>query len=234
MPNEKMKTAFQETVLVIVAHSDDETLGAGGTIARHVENGDSVFAISMTDGVSARAKSEKSKIQSRHIAAQNAAKILGFKWLESGSFPDNAMDNVALLTVVQFVEIAKKQVNPSIVYTHSPADLNVDHRIVFQAVLTAFRPEPDETLKELRAFEVPSATDYGQSNTPASFNPNLFVQITDTWDRKRAALNAYGDEMRPSPHSRSLEGLETLARYRGHQTGIHMAEAFQIFRKVER
>ncbi len=224
----------KHTVLVVVAHTDDEALGLGGTIARHVQNGDIVYGISMTDGVGARGGDNKEEIKVRAQASVNAAKILGFTWIEGGGFPDNAMDTVPLLAVAKVIEKAKALVKPAIVYTHSSADLNVDHRVVSQATLTAFRPQPNEEWQEIRAFEVASATDYGHKSLTTSFSPNLYVDIQQTWEKKLAALHEYKMEMRDAPHTRSFEGLENLAKHRGNQVGLYYAEAFEIIRKIER
>lgn len=222
-----------EIVLVIVAHTDDETLGAGGTIAKHVLAGDKVYGLSMTDGIGARGQPMDTEVDERKRAAQSAAKILGMVWLEGNNFPDNGMDGVPLLQVAQAIEVAKKAVKPTLVYTHSPADLNIDHRVVCEATLVAFRPQPNESCKEIRAFEVVSATDYGHPDVTGRFTPNLSVSIAETWKTKRAALKEYATEMRDAPHTRSLQGLETLAKCRGFQAGLEMAEAFQILRKIE-
>lgn len=224
----------KQVVLVVVAHTDDEALGLGGTIARHVENGDTVYGVSMTDGVGAREGEKAQETKAREQASMNAGKILGLTWLESGCFPDNAMDSVSLLSVTKFIEKAKHLVSPTLVYTHSAADLNIDHRIVSQATLTAFRPQPNETWQEIRTFEIASATDYGHKSITNIFSPNLYIDITNTWKKKLAALGAYQMEMRSAPHARSFEGLENLAKYRGHQVGLCYAEAFEIIRKIER
>lgn len=229
-----MRKGKSEIVLVIVAHTDDETLGCGGTIARHVRNGYKVYGVSMTNGVGARVQEEGYDIKKRAQAAVSASKILGLEWLEGGSFPDNAMDTVGLLDVVKVIERAKIMIKPTIVYTHSSADLNIDHRIVSQATLTAFRPEPNEVWKEIRTFEVASATDYGHKSITREFVPNFYVDISETWLTKLAALKEYCMEMRRSPHTRSFEGIENLAKYRGHQVGLPCAEAFEIIRKVDR
>lgn len=223
-----------DRVLVIVAHTDDETLGAGGVLARHSASGDRVFGYSLTDGVGARDPEGAEAARSRAEAARKAASILGFEWLDPGDFPDNALDSVPLLSIVKQLEAVKRLVDPGIVYTHSPADLNIDHTIVARAVLTAFRPQPGETWRELRAIEVPSATDYGHRGVTGTFQPNLYVDVTDTWPRKREALACYAAEMRDAPHSRSIEGVETLARLRGNQVGLQMAEAFEVIRRIER
>ena len=229
----KLKTK-KENILVIVAHTDDETIGLGGTIARHAKDGDNIFGIAMTNGVGARKSHNSLQINERKNAAQNAANLIGLKWLDVENFPDNAMDSVPILEVVRVIERVKSTINPTIIYTHSYADLNVDHRVVNQATITAFRPQPDEVWEEIRVFEIPSATDYGYKSTTGIFSPNLYINIESTWEIKRAALMSYMAEMRRAPHSRSLEGIEALAKIRGNQVVINYAEAFEVIRKIVR
>lgn len=221
------------TILVIIAHPDDEILGCGGTMARHVDQGDTVYVTSMTDGVGARPNTDRATIERRQKAAQEAAKIIGFQWLNMGVFPDNQLDTVPFLDLVQFVETVKRNATPDLVYTHSKADLNIDHRLVTKAVLTAFRPQPGEPCREIRSMEIPSASDYGHPSVTGSFLPNVYVGIEHVWPRKQMALQAYADEIREAPHTRSLDGLKTLAKYRGMTKGIPMAETFQILWKIE-
>ncbi|WP_417829385.1 PIG-L deacetylase family protein [Thalassospira sp.] len=223
-----------EEILVVVAHSDDETLGMGGTIKRHVRNGDRVNIISMTDGVGARKEKDAKKRKERSISALAASEILGFSWVQMFDFDDNALDSYPLLEVVKCIEEVKQKVRPSLVYTHSSADLNIDHRVVVNAVLTAFRPQPQEGCCEIRLFEVPSATDFGSEFVTGAFCPNLHIDISNTWFDKQLALQAYEAEMREYPHTRSLQAVESLSRVRGNQVGLEMAEAFQVIRKIER
>lgn len=224
---------MNNNVLIIVAHSDDETISMGGTIRKHILSEDLVHVISMTDGIGSRETSSAQDLIKRKKASENASKILGFKWGESYNFSDNAMDSYPLIEIVKSIEKAKNKYNPNIVYTHSGADLNIDHRVVANAVLTAFRPQPSEACKEIRLFEVASATDYGNPKLTGSFTPNLFVDITNTWDSKLNALKAYNDEMRDYPHSRSIDAIKNLAKIRGNQVGYGIAEAFEIIRKLE-
>jgi len=224
----------RQTVLVVVAHKDDEVLGMGGTIAKHSHCGDIVYGISMTDGIGARHSKSQRKIDIRAKAGMHAGKILGLNWLEGGAFPDNAMDTVPLLDVVKLIENVKLHIKPTMFYTHSSADLNIDHRIVSQATLTAFRPQPNEIWQEIRSFEVASATDFGHKSITNTFHPNLYIDITKTWDKKLLALKKYEVEMKAPPHTRSYEGLENLAKYRGNQVGLIYAEAFEIIRAVRR
>jgi LmbE family N-acetylglucosaminyl deacetylase len=221
-------------ILVIVAHPDDEAIGLGGTIARHANEGCNIFALAMTNGVGARECVTENQITIRKNASKNAANLIGFTWLDGPNYPDNAMDTIPMLEVVRTIENAKSNINPAIIYTHSYADLNIDHRITNAATLTAFRPQPTETWAEIRTFEVPSATDYGMNMTSNAFLPNLFINIEQTWNVKLAALREYATEIRESPHARSLNGIENLAKLRGNQCGVNFAEAFEVIRKIVR
>jgi LmbE family N-acetylglucosaminyl deacetylase len=227
------KAVGSKIILVVVAHRDDEVLGLGGTIARHNKNGDKVYAVSMTDGISSRAYDSR-QISVRNQASIKASNILGFEWLDEKIFPDNAMDSVPLIDVVRVLERVKLEIKPNLVYTHSVADLNIDHRVICNATLTAFRPQPEEMWNEIRSFEVPSSTDYGHKSITGEFNPNLYIDIAETWDLKLSALKEYSLEMRSAPHARSYQGLLNLASYRGNQVGLCCAEAFEIIRKIER
>lgn len=211
------------TILAIVAHPDDETIGCGGALHRHSRGGDRVFAMCATNGVGARFGTPAEDVARRKDAAARAATILGFEWAAMLDMPDNALDTIPLLEVARAIEEVKRRLRPDIVYTHAAHDLNIDHRRIHEAVRIAFRPQPEESWTEIRCCEIPSATDWGSR----VFDPDLFLEITSSWEAKREALEAYGDELRGAPHARSLSGIEALGTLRGHQAGFAMAEAFQ-------
>lgn len=228
---------MKKRVLVSIAHPDDEVLGCGGTIAKHVSKGDEVFCICMTDGVGARILKKKSKdVSERKKAALAASKKLGFIWLDDycANFPDNGLDSIKLLEIIRVIERAKLKVNPHIVYTHDSNDLNIDHKLVSDATMTAFRPHEGEICESIFAIEIPSASDYGSYKNSSNFNPNYYVDISQTWTKKFNALKCYGKEMKKYPNSRSFKGLKILAEYRGTQVGIKKAEAFKILRQINR
>ncbi|MBI96478.1 GlcNAc-PI de-N-acetylase [bacterium] len=221
-------------ILFIVAHPDDEAIGMGGCLSLHSERKDKVFGISMTDGISSREGNISEEASERNFMATNSSKVLGFTWLDNKKFPDNQMDTIPMLEVIKSIELVKQKIKPNIIYTHSPSDLNVDHKIVFQSTLTAFRPQNNEIWEEIRTFEVPSATDYGHRSISEVFQPNLYINVESVFNKKIEALKCYKDEIRPYPHSRSLEGIKNLAQLRGNQVGLSYAEAFEIIRKIER
>ena len=144
------------------------------------------------------------------------------------------LDTVPLLELIQYIENLKKDFNFDIIYTHSPSDLNIDHRIIFEATLTAFRPEPEECITEIRSFEIPSSTDYSSGKINQNFSPNLFIDTSSHHELKLKALGCYDMELRDFPHSRSLESVNALAKTRGASVGLKMAEAFEVIRRIER
>lgn len=218
-------------VLVAAAHADDETLGCGGTIARHVAEGDTVYAVFMADGVSSRFDTEQIEQVKRNAAAEKAREILGIRENFYLGLPDNRMDSIPLINVVQKLESIIDTLKPNIIYTHHHGDLNVDHRITHQAVMTACRPMPGGSVCEIYTFEVLSSTEWG---TPMvdPFLPNHYVNIDDHLHDKLLALKAYDIEMRAAPHSRSIEHIKWLAYHRGQCVGFQAAEAFMLIRAI--
>lgn len=224
-------------VLIIAAHPDDEVLGCGGTIAKHVQNGDEVHVVIMAEGVTSRDKvrqreSRDGELSQLAQAAQEAGRILGVQSVELYNFPDNRMDAVDLLDVVKVVEAAIDRHKPVMIYTHHAGDVNIDHRIVHQAVVTACRPLPGQYVKTLLFFEVPSSSEWQTPGSAPAFLPNYFVDISNCLDKKLQALEAYESEMRPWPHPRSLTAVEHLVRWRGTTVGVEAAEGFVLGRKL--
>jgi LmbE family N-acetylglucosaminyl deacetylase len=223
-------------VAVVVAHPDDEVLGCGGTLRRHVLAGDDVSIIVLADGETSRdaATGSAEAIAKRSTSAQRAAAILGAKHLEIHALPDNRLDGEMLLDLVKIVERHLRHIQPQVVYTHHAGDVNVDHRCVHEAVVTACRPQSGQVVETLLFFETPSSTEWQPPSSAPPFVPNWFVDISETLDAKLKALNAYDHEMRDWPHPRSYRGIEHLARWRGATIGSDAAEAFILGRKIER
>lgn len=225
-------------VLVVVAHADDEVLGCGGTMRRYAREGARVSVVFLADGVSSRAGGSldavRAELDARETAARECASVLGAEVVAFHRLPDNRLDTVALLDVVQRIEAAKAATTPDLILTHHPGDLNVDHRVTAVATCTAFRPRPGERWREVLAFEVPTATDWGAGISGPAFVPDTFVDISTTVDAKLRAYACYGSEVPDDPHCRSAQAVEHLARLRGRQAGVPAAEAFVTLRRVVR
>ena len=223
-------------VLVIAAHPDDEVLGCGGTAARIVQEGNDVYIAIMGEGITSRhqkreaAEGEELSLLHRH--AEAAARKIGAKDVLLQKLPDNRLDSVPLLDVVKLVENLIEKVQPHVIYTHHPGDLNVDHGVIHRAVLTATRPMAGQCVREIYAFEVPSSTEWAFSSVQPVFRPNVFMDISATLETKIAAMACYETEAREFPHPRSGEALRAIAARWGSVAGCGAAEAFELVRAV--
>jgi LmbE family N-acetylglucosaminyl deacetylase len=221
-------------ILVVGAHPDDEVLGVGGTIARHVEMGDRVSVLLLTDGV--RARHDVTEPQKQ--AARKACSALGVEDVCFADLPDQGLDNLPLLEVIAPISRAVKELRPEVVYTHHRGDANQDHRAAFAATVVAVRPSEGNPVQRLLCYEVASSTEWGPPFVEWAFTPNVFVDISSTLGAKLAALEAYRDtfqsEIRPFPHPRSPEAVCCYAQQRGISVGLHAAEAFVLGREIVR
>jgi LmbE family N-acetylglucosaminyl deacetylase len=200
-------------------------------MARHARAGEAVDILFLADGVGARGDAaDVAAGERRMAAARNAAEVLGARPPRFLNLPDNRLDGMELLDIVQAIEAVIAEIKPDTVYTHHNGDLNIDHVLCQRAVLTACRPQPGSPVRRIFAMEVASSTEW---NAPdGGFAPTRFVNIADTLEVKHQALKAYAEEMRPFPHARSYEALEALARWRGAAVGCAAAEAFMVLRDI--
>jgi N-acetylglucosamine malate deacetylase 1 len=226
------------TVLVIAAHPDDEVLGCGASIAKWSEAGELVHVVIMAEGITSRDSAQDSEsinegLFSLEESAHKAADALGATSVKLLGFPDNRMDSLDRLDVVKAIELEIKRLRPDTVVTHHCGDVNIDHRIIHDAVVTACRPQPGKSVHRLLAFEVPSSTEWQPPGSNVAFEPNWFEDVSDTIDRKIEALKFYQSEIREWPHARSLENVGHLARWRGGSVGCQAAEAFILMREIK-
>jgi LmbE family N-acetylglucosaminyl deacetylase len=224
-------------LLVIAAHPDDELLGCGGTLLFYKKLGYTIKIIFLSDGESSRNINQdikKKLILKRESLAKKVCKLCKFSPPIFGKFPDNRLDSVNLLEIVKFIENEIKKFNPEIILTHNEEDLNIDHKIACKAVVTATRPSTKTFVRSIYCFETPSSTENNFSKVKVQFNPNLFIDVSNFIEKKIKYLKIYKNEIRKYPHSRSLESIKILAKYRGTQIGVKYAEAFYILRKLKK
>lgn len=223
-----------KNALVVVAHPDDEVLGCGGMIAKLSKQGTKVNILFISDGLSSRKMSKfkfAKEIRLRRAACRKACKILGAKPPIFHEFPDNQLDIIPLLKIVNLVDSSITRFQPNIILTHCANDLNIDHHIVNKAVTTACRPQKNNPVKTLLFFEVPSSTEWQITTKKQAFIPNWYEDITNTISYKIKALKKYKTELRKWPHPRSIKGVRALAEWRGASSGYKAAEAFVLGRK---
>lgn len=218
-------TNMSNCILVIGAHPDDELLGTAGTLKKLVDAGYKVISVITALG----RKEENHHI---HQFGRLANKEIGINEVIFLEHANLELEMIPLHELTKEIEQLIQKYKPVKIFTHHYGDLNRDHQITFQAVLTATRPLPDTTPIELITFETVSSSEWGTYTPEKTFKPNYFVDVTATMEFKLNALKHYDVEMRKFPHPRSYEGIEYLGRLRGMSVGVPYAEAFEIIRRV--
>lgn len=214
--------------LIVVAHPDDEVLGAGATINKLIKEGNSVAIATMANHAAARVNISETLSEDQ----RKSMEVLGVKKIYTADFPNIKMNTVPHLDLVQFIERCIEDFQAEIIITHHPSDTNNDHVMTTYAVQAASRlfqrRENIPALKGLMYMEVLSSTEWSFDSSANRFIPNYFVEVgIEGIEKKLEALEKYKGVMRPYPHSRSSEAIKGLAAYRGCQAGCNYAEAFE-------
>jgi LmbE family N-acetylglucosaminyl deacetylase len=221
--------------LIVVAHPDDEVLGAGATMYKLAKEGHSVNVCILSGEVNAR--NHRPSTKELYEDVNNSLNILGVKRVIKGEYPNIQFNTAPHLNLVQFIEESIIETETEVIFTHHPADLNNDHlhtSLACQAAARLFQRRPEtKPLKELLYMEVPSATEWSLNKAINQFNPNTFIEVgEEAINKKIEALEQYRGVMRNYPHPRSREALKGLAAYRGGQAGMIYAESFEsVFRR---
>ena len=215
-------------VLVIAPHPDDEVLGCGGTIASHNKKGDESFLCVVTKAYTPDWSEDFIKNREQEVAKAN--KILGIMKTYFLNFPTVKLDTIPQKEINDSIFRIVEAVKPDFVYVPHGGDLNKDHRLIYEAALVAARPVHTHRVKRLLCYETLSETEWGLPSEV--FNPNSFVDISDTFEAKIAAMKVYESEIKLYPHPRSLEAIEVLAKKRGAEAGVKFAEAFMLIREI--
>lgn len=217
---------MSKRILVVAAHPDDEVLGVGGTVAKHVKNGDEVYSVIVCEGESLRYK----KDVGQSTAIQEAADVLGVKKVFRLGFPDQGLDKHTLVDIITPLEQISDEIKPNIVYCQFGGDINRDHKILFEAASVAFRPLND-WIEEVYAYYTVSSTEWAY---PRTFVPDTWVDISNELEQKIKAFECYHSEIREYPHPRSSDALRYAAHFYGNQCAMDSAEAFVTVRRVLR
>jgi len=223
-------------VMIIAAHPDDEVVGCGGTMARLAREGFDVHLMILGEGITSRYRQRQDAdiglIEKLNKDVEKVANLLEASDFSMHNLPDNRFDTKPLLEIVKIIENEINSIKPEIVFTHHGGDLNIDHKVVNRAVLTATRPLTGQPVKEIYAFEVASSTEWAFQKFEPVFRANYFVDISLTLEIKKRAITLYESEVRKFPHPRSPEALEVIARRWGSVVGLQAAEAFELIRSI--
>jgi hypothetical protein len=227
---------MKKKILAIVSHPDDEIIGCGGSLIKHVKQGDTVKVIFTSESEMARNKDlhkvRKSSLLRQKIAL-NISKILKFEKPIFLNFKNLSLTRQEVTEMNASLKQIIEKYKPSIIYTHTPKDIHHDHRKTFEATIIATKPQNSFLIKKILTFEIPSSTDCNFSNEIKNFFPNYFVNIKNEINLKIKILKKYKEEIKSYPNSRSLKGIANLNMYRGNVVSLNFAEAFELIRYVD-
>lgn len=211
-------------VLVYAPHNDDEVLGVGGTIAKHIANGDEVYVCEVT------ASLVESRKQLMQDEARRVHRYLGVKETIFLNFPTVELPHVETRKFNNAVTEVVTRIQPEIVYIPFSGDMHRDHAMVAEAAMVAVRPIAAPYVKTVLAYETLSETGWHYPSADKAFIPNVFIDITGFIDNKTTAMEMYEAQLKEDPHPRSAEGIRALAKFRGGTIGVSYAEAFMCIR----
>ncbi len=208
---------------MISAHPDDEVVGMGATIKK-LSLTNKIWLCVVSEGASAQ-YSDKKMIKVRRDACKKSSKILGISKIQFLDYPDMRLDSVSHLEINKELEKIIRKLKPTIVYSPPSHDLNKDHQKVFESSLVVTRPLVS-SVKSLLCYELP-----GPVREP--FRPTIYENVEKEFSYKIKGFKMYKSEIMKFPHPRSINAIENLAIYRGTQSGLRKAEAFELVHSIK-
>lgn len=219
-------------VIVISAHPDDETLGAGGTLLKHRANGDQLFWIIVTSIFENQGFS-KEKVKSRIKEIDEVKKMFGFENVYFLDFPTMRITSELVPEMVQKISSILTGVRPQVIYTLNRSDAHSDHRYISDAVMACTKSFRYPFLKRILMYECISETEFAPAFPEKVFIPNYFVDISEFMSEKIKIMNIFSSEMGEHPFPRSERNIRALGTFRGAVAGCEYAEAFQVVKIID-
>lgn len=228
-----LSEANRNVVMVVAPHPDDETLGCGGTLLRHLQQGDELHWVIMTKMETRQGFSEQ-RIASREAEIQQVAERYQFNKVFRGQFATMELDQYSMVELVDFVSDAVRESQPNIIYLPFPGDIHSDHTMVYDAVKSCTKSFRYPSVTSIRVYETLSETDFALATQTQSFQPNLFVSMGEFLDAKLDIMRIYGSELGEHPFPRSERAIRAQATLRGTIAGVEAAESFMTIREIQK
>lgn len=222
---------MNRTVLAIAPHPDDEMLGCGGTLLRHVAEGDQVHWLIVT-AMTERNGFSTEAIEQRQTEIEAVTQAAGFSARHELGFPTARLDSVPLADVVSAIGAVIRETGADTLYLPYGGDVHSDHGVVFAAARGCSKWFRYPGVRRIYAYETPSETDFALPPDGPGMPVNRFVDISNHLERKLEILTCYEGEMGEFPFPRSPEAIIALARLRGATAGCQAAEAFQVLKEI--
>lgn len=222
-----------KNVIVISAHPDDEILGAGGALLKHLANGDQIYWL-ITTGIFEQQGFSQERIASRNEEIEKVAEMLGIVKTFKLDYPTMTLSSSSLIKMVPEVSEIFSEIKPEIIYCLNRSDAHSDHRVTFDAVMACTKSFRYPFVKQVLMYECISETEFAPALPEKTFLPNYYIDISGFLERKLEIMEVYKSELAEHPFPRSLRNIEALATFRGASVGVEYAEAFQLIKYIDK
>ncbi len=221
-----------KNIIIISAHPDDEILGAGGTILKHVKQGDNVYWLITTNILNLKNYSQD-RILKRNQEIEEIKNKVGFKKLFILDYPAANLSSLSIISMVPKISDVFYEVKPEIVYCVNRTDAHSDHLFTFNAVMACTKSFRYPFIKKVLLYECISETEFAPAIPEKVFQPNYFIDISNFIDDKINLMKIYESELGSHPFPRSIRNIKALATFRGATSGVEYAEAFQLIKYID-
>lgn len=219
-------------IIFISVHPDDETLGCGGTILKHLENGDKLFWLIITNNLNEPEIWGEENVKLRQKEIKAVSELYNFEKVFNLNYSTTKLDLLPLGELTQAISKVIKEIKPEILYTHNRSDIHSDHRVSFNAVMSAVKSFNNPFIRKVLMYETVSETEFSPALQENAFIPNFFVDISKYIDKKIEIMKIYESELKEHPFPRSERNIRALASFRGAQCGSDSAEAFMLLKGI--
>ena len=220
-------------IVIISAHPDDETLGAGGTMLKHKEDGDKLYWI-ITTKMKIKDGFSKKRIDLRNDEIKKVASNYGIKKTFQLDYSTMSLNSEIVNQIIPEVSDIFKQIEPNIIYCVNRTDAHSDHKYTFESIMACTKSFRFPSIKQVLLYECISETEFAPAIPERIFQPNYFVDITKHFDKKIEIMKIYKSEIDEHPFPRSLKNIEALSIFRGATAGVFYAEAFQLIKYISK
>lgn len=215
-------------ILIIAPHPDDEVIGCGGTILKHIQKKDEVYCVFFTK----YADNNSGLILERNKEIDVVSKKLSFTKYFKLEYITATLDKEPLNKLIADVGTVFKEIQPNVVYVPFPGDIHSDHKVVFNASVACTKWFRYPSVRKVLCYETVSETDFFISPEINNFSPNLFVDITPFMEKKIEIASIYKSEFGEHPFPRNSRNIKALATIRGASCGSEFAEAFMLLKEI--
>lgn len=220
-------------IIIISAHPDDETLGAGGTLLKHKAQGDEIYWLIVTN-ISESQGFSSDRVLSRQQEIEKVSKSFGFTKTFKLDYPTMTLSSSSINEIVPKISAIFQEVLPEVVYTLNRSDAHSDHRYISDAVMACTKSFRYPFIKKVLMYECISETEFAPAFPEKMFIPNYFVDISEYMETKIEIMNVFESEMGLHPFPRNEKNIRALATFRGAVAGSNYAEAFQVVKIIDK